>query len=434
MSHDYEFFNVRILFTPLINPDTYGSTVDVTQDIDVSDFIKSLTTIRREIDNGDNDFGIFTFGNINLTAINFTGKFNDENENGRSIFPFLRDRTKVEIQFRDKEGNATTRFRGLLNDDATRQNLEGDTVTFRILSLDSIFRQVRVAPGSIVTGDLFSTAIKKILNVPAITTTLTYSAANITVDLDLAIDNGEIFSNTVVKDRLDQLLLASNSILFVDSNDTVFVKPRVESTTLFLLNGRGDKYGRNQILSVKKFNSGLQRTFNSIKVNDNTVSTDTLRADADGFRQKSVSFDFITDSGKETSIADQLLAEFKVPKLELEVDVRTEFINDIELLDIVGVNYPYSLFPANGDNRLPTYGVAQYGTALYPIESGSFRITPDIKWKVIAIDEKPDKFTTVLKLRQAGKTVTEGYFNTILFGEEVITFGGEAITFGDTGT
>ncbi|MGR3219402.1 MAG: hypothetical protein ACUZ8H_06230, partial [Candidatus Anammoxibacter sp.] len=189
MSGDYKFFNVRILFTPLINPDTYGSTVDVTQDIDVSDFIKSLSTIRREIDNGDNDFGIFTFGNITLTAINFTGKFNDQNENGRSIFPFMRDRTKVEIQFRDKEGNATTRFKGLLNDDATRQNLEGDTVTFRILSLDSIFRQVRVAPGSVVTGDLFSTVIKKILNVPAITSTLTYNAANITVDLDLAIDN-----------------------------------------------------------------------------------------------------------------------------------------------------------------------------------------------------------------------------------------------------
>lgn len=430
MSGDYSFFNTRVLITPLISENVYGSTVDVTQDVDVSDFIKSISTIRREIDNGDDDFGIFTFGNINLTAINYTGKFNDENHNGVSIFPYLRDRAKVEIEFRNKAGTATTRFKGLINDDATRQNLQSDTVSFRVLSLDSILRQVKIAAGSVVTGDLFSTAIKKILNVPSITTTLTYDAANISVDLDLTIDDGEPFSNATAKDKLDELLLASNSVLYIDETDTVFVKPRTVSNTLFELYGRGDKYGRSNIIKVKNLNTGLHRAFSSIKINSDTVSTSDPWVTNYGFRQKSISFDFMNDLDKEEQIADRLLDEFKVPKMELEVEVKTEKINSAELLDMVSVNYPYMLFPDPTFGKLPMFGTAEFGTARFPIQYGSFEIKPDVRWKIIGIDEHPSSFTTTLKLRQAGTANEEGYFNTVLFGEEVVTFGGEAIDFG----
>ena len=410
MADAYPFLSHRIFFTPLVSENVYGTSVDVTQDIDVSDFIKSVGTIRREIDNGDNDFGIFTFGNIELTAINFTGKFNDQNDNGRSIFPYLRDRTKVEIEFRNKSDTASTRFKGIINDDVTRHNLRSDAVKFTVLSLDSILRQVKVQPGSVVTGDLFSLAIKKILNVPEITSTLTYSASNITVDLDLTIDEGETFSNSIAKDSLDELLLASNSILYIDETDTVYVKPRTESATLYNLYGRGDQYGRNSILEITDYNNGLHRAFNSIKVNSNTVRTADEWVESYGFRQKSITFDFISDRDKEQEIGDRLLREFQVPKLELQVVVRTEDVLGIELLDSVSVNYPKMLFPDPAYEKLPMFGVAEYGTARYAIEKGSFGINPNISWKVIGIDENPGKFTTTLKLRQAGVTMVGGYF------------------------
>lgn len=431
MTDAYPFLSHRVLFTPLIYENVYGDAVDVTQDIDITDFISSIGTIRQEIDNGDDDFGIFTFGNISLTAINHHGKFNDQNWNGISIFPYRRDRTKVEIEFRDKENAASTRFVGLINDDATRHNLRDDTVSFTVLSLDSILRQVRVSPGSIVDGDLFSLAIKKVLNVPDITATIDYSAANVSVDLDLTIDSGETFSNKTASEALNDLLLASNSILYVDFGGTVYVKPRTESATIFYLHGRGDPYGRNSILEITDYNDGLQRAFSSIKLSDQTTRTSDAWVTAYGFRQKSVSFDFITDTDKEEQIGDRLLREFVVPKAELKVKVRSEDVAGIELLDLVSVNYPRMIFPDAEYGEIPMFGTAEFGTARFPVEYGSFEIDANIKWKVIGIDNQPEAFTTTLKLRQAGDETGGGYFDGIVtFGGVTVTFGGEEVDFG----
>ncbi len=409
MAGVYPFKNYRVLFTPLVGENIYGSTVDVTQDIDLTDFIKSLGTIKREIDNGDYDIGIFTFGDITLNAINFDRRFNTPDD-ARSIFKYRRDRCKVEVIFYDESGNASTRFRGLINDDATTLDFEKSLIRFKVLSLDSIFRQIQIPSGAIVTGDLFSTAIKKILNVPEITTTFTYLAANITVDLDLAIDDGEVFSSTIAKDSLDQLLLASNSILYVDSTDTVYVTPRAESATTFYLYGSGDRFGRENIISAKSYNTGLQRAFSSVKVNDLTVVTDEGYVSEYGFRQKSVSFDFITTLSKEEQIAQKIIDEFRVPKPEFEVTVISSEVDGIELLDAVSVALDYRFAPAGGDEHIPLIGSSVYGSFHYPKSVGAYRINPSLKWKVISIDEDPKKFTTTLKLRQTGTQTHEGVF------------------------
>lgn len=409
MTDFFPFANYKVLFTPLIGFNTYGTTVDVTKDIDLTDFVKNLGTIKREIDNGDYDIGIFTFGDITLNAINFSRKFNDEND-ALSIFKYRRDRCKVEIIFYDASGTPSTRFKGLINDDATRIDVDKDIVRFKVLSLDSIFRQVSVQAGAIVTGDLFSTAIKKILNVPEITSTLTYSASNIVADLDLTIDDGEVFSSIPVKDALDSLLLAANSILYVDNSDTIYVKARTESANIFYLYGPSDPLGRENIISLKNFNNGLQRSFNSVKVNDNTVYTIDAWVTEYGFRQKSVSLDFITTSATEEAIATRIANTFHVPKAEIEVTVKSADFQDIDLLDIVSIDFGYRLTPDPRDNGLPMYGTAQYGTAHYAISAGSFKIYPSEKWKVTAIEENPAKGTTILRLRRTGTYTNDGYF------------------------
>lgn len=409
MAGTYPFKNYRVFFTPLVGENTYGTVVDVTMDVDLTDWLKNFGQIKREIDNGDYDIGIFTFGDITLNAINFSRKFNSPDD-AYSIFKFRRDRCKVEIIFYDEDGNDTTRFKGLINDDATRLDLVRGIVRLKVLSLDSIFRQVQVPTGAIVNGDLFSTAIKKILNVPEITNTLVYSAGNVDVDLDLAIDDGEVFSAITAKEALDDLLLASNSILIVDNLETVYVKARIETAAQYDLYGFGDKYGRENILEVTDYNPGLQRAFSSIKVGEVAVATSEPYVEDYGFRQKSMSFDFISTLATEQAIADNILEDFKVPKPELEVLVKTAAVQDIELLDMVSLDFDYRVVPDPRDDFIPMLGTAALGTARLPITTGSFRINPKTKWKVIGIEEDPVKFTTALKLRQTGTAAHDGVF------------------------
>jgi hypothetical protein len=315
----------------------------------------------------------------------------------------------VEIIFYDETGADQTRFKGLINDDATRLDFDKNLIRFKVLSLDSIFRQVSVPAGAIVAGDLFSTAIKKILNVPEITSTLTYSAANVTVNLDLTIDDGDVFSAIPAKEALDLLLLASNSILFVDNTDTIYVKARRESLNQFNLYGIGDQYGREDIVTIKEYNNGLQRAFSSIKVNENTVATSEAYVAEYGFRQKDLTLDFITTLAKEEEIAARLLDEFKVPKPEMEITVLSRAVEGIEILDMVSILSDYRMIPSDGGN-LPLRGSAIRGAAIRPKTIGAYRILPKMKWKVISIDEDPAKFTTALKLRQTGTETHDGVF------------------------
>lgn len=409
MADTYPFLNYRVLITPLVSEGVYGSTVDVTQDVDMTDFISNFSNVKQEIDNADYDIGIFTFGNLTLNCLNNKRKFSDETE-ALSIFPYIRDKAKVEIQYRDKEANEITRFKGLINDDATRLDIKTNIVRFKVLSLDSIFRQVSIPPGAIVIGDLFSTVIKKILNVPEITNTLNYNPANINVNLDLAIDNGEVFSNAVVKTSLDQLLRASNSILYIDENDNVIVTDRAENVATFSLFGNGDKYGRENILSIKKFNNGTHRVFNSIKVGETEVSTDDAWVAENGFRQKEFDFDFITTASKEEQIADRILNHFRVPKMEMDMIVQTEAVNTIRILDTVRASYDYKTTPDPRDSKLPLLGQDELLTFHLPYAEGSFRIQDHFKWKVIGISENGKDFTTTLKLRQTGTEANDGVF------------------------
>jgi len=410
---DYPFANYRVLITPLVSEGVYGTTIDITQDIDMTDLIKSFGNVKQEIDNGDYDIGIFTFGNLTMNAINYQRKFNDHTD-ADSIFPFDRDKAKVVIQYRDADANQITQFKGLINEDATRQDTVKDLVRFKVLSLDSIFRQVNVPSGAIVAGDLFSTAIKRVLNVPTITDVLTFSASNINVNLDIAIDDGEVFSDVVVKTALDDLLRASNSILYIDINDNIIVADRSENLPLYALFGGGDDHGRENILSIKKLNNGTHRVFNSVKVGDTEVTTDTAWVSENGFRQKTYSFDFITTASKEKQIADRISNHFRVPKMECEIVVITEDVKQTRLLDIVRIGFDFRATPDPESDVVPIYGVAEYDTDFYPHAAGSFRITQNIRWKVIGISTNAKKFTTTLKLRQTGTEADDGFFISAL--------------------
>lgn len=405
-----EYYNYRIYITPLIRAGVYGDTVDVTQDIDITDFVKrnGLQSVNREIDNGDYDFGIFVFGDVTINAINFSRRFNDHRD-ACSIFPYSRDLAKVEVRLYDDDGAYTVRFRGLVDEESTRDNIANDTVRIKVLSLDSIFKKVEISGGSVATGDTFNQAIRKILNVPEITNILGFDANDVNVRIDGVVDDGDYFSSISVDTAINDLLLASNSILIINENDEIIVKPRTESGVVYELFGRGDIYNREDILSISEGNDGRQRAFSSIVLNDIEVKSDAWIEEY-GYKQKSINLGFLTDSDNINLIAQGILDDFEVPKREITISCLTRKVANIQLLDAVKIHYDYRVQPYDGD-ELALTGQAITGQAKLARTFGSHRILPNIKWKVIEIQEKPSSLTTVLKLRQAGNKTNDGYFD-----------------------
>lgn len=415
----------QVLITPLIDMDVYGDVIDVTKDIDLSDFIKDggIGTIKRDVDNGDYDIGVFTYGSITLKALNINGQFNDEND-WRSIFKYSRDKAKVVVNFLDNQGNTPISFKGIINEDGTRQDFLKDEVKFKVLSEDSVIRKTKVSGGVINAGTLFSQAIKNIINVPEITSVLTYDDSKINVQLDLEIDDGTWFDNKTTKAALDALMVASNSVMTIEDSVMV-VRDRLENTgSVFNFYGHGDLFGRENILNIKNFNTGVQRMFNSIVINGREVD-DPVLIQTYSLRQKRVDLGFIDDNTKEEIIGNNILDEFRAPKIELEIETTTETAKSLKLFDLVAIDYPYRVKPANED-PLPTYGVSRYGEAVYPIIQGNMKIRPALAFKVIGFQEKPKNFRTVVKLRQRGRTISDGLFSsfatlygTAIYGEGV---------------
>ena len=424
----------QVLITPLVEKDTYGDVVDVTKDMDMTDYVKDggIGTIKLDVDNGDYDIGVFTYGNITLKALNLDGKFNAETD-WRSIFTFSRDKAKVEVNFLDNKGDAPISFKGIINEAGTKQDFLKDEVTFKVLSEDSTIRTTKVTGGAISSGTLFSTAIKNILNVPDITSVLAYDESKVNVQLDLEVDDGSWFDNKTTKEALDALMVASNSVMTIE-NSTMVVRDRLEnSSNVFTFYGHGDLFGRENILNIANYNTGIQRMFNSVVVNTREVADPALIYTY-GMRQKKIDLEFINTSDKMETIGRNILSEFSAPKLEMEIETTTDVAKDLNLFDLVSIDYPYRVKPAN-DAVLPTYGVSRYGTAVYPIIQGNMKIRPVLAFKVIGIQEKPKNFTTRVKLRQRGRSISDGLFSSIgtyygstVYGEGVYQYDGNRIS------
>lgn len=425
----------RVLFTPLVGQNTYGSEIDVSDKIDVS----GVKNIRRSIDAGDYQVGVYTTDDITIKGHNINGFFNEDDT--RSIFIAGRDQCKVKINFIEADDNgeetATVAFEGLINEEGTRINLKNDIIKFRVLSNDSAIRNTKVSSGAVNDGTKVSTAILQILNKPRITNVLTLSAGNINPDLDFTIDNGSDFDNKPTRDVLNQLLLASNSVLIIDSSNNIIVKSRDESTTTEVVNlfGKSDIFSRENIIDISKYNNGKHRMYTSVVVNGQEKSNAGFEEEF-GTRQIEFTFNFITSAETAATIAARLLDEFKAPKIELNVKVATRDIKSTDLLHRVSVNYPLRAKPA-GD-FFPVYDVSKYGDTdtPYPFTFGSISVHPNTGFKIIEMEENPAEFTTILKLRQIGKELGDGTFSErgpalydfAIYGEDVYSSGG-SITF-----
>lgn len=420
-------FGYKVYFTPMINTLTkeYGDEIDVSDRIKMS----GVGSIRRSIDSADYDIGLFTFSDLELSAFNYNGYFNEND--WRSIFPTERDLCKVRVVFqeielvRDSNGTVlsettteTSTFRGLINDAATRLDITNDTIRFKVLSRDSVFRTTKIIEGIVQNGMTFKVAFETILSDTRVTSILNLINNNINPDLDLEIDNGNWFDNKTLKEALDKLLLASNSVLLINDDGDIFIRSRVPDDTIPVVNlyRKNELHKRENIIDITSYNNGLQRTFNSFVISgsvNGVIATDDNFVLTYGLLQKKISLPFVSDDVTETFISNNLLNEFKAPKIELRVKVSSKLARTINLLDRVSVSYPLRITPPQPGYFLPVLGITELGDPTMPLPrlSGSLSIPARYGFKVLEIEDNPEKFTSTLLLRQIGKNLDDGIFD-----------------------
>jgi hypothetical protein len=404
----------RVYMTPVadVEDNSYADEIEVSDRVDAS----GIGTITKSIDAGDYDIGVYIYSDLTLRCYNHNGYFNDPGDK-RSIFTVTRNRCKVRVDLidMDSDGDETPfiTYQGLINEEATRWNIETDQIEFKVLSRDSVIRNTKVSAGTISDGSLASSAISVILNVPGITSVLNYNLSDINVDLDFTIDDGSQFDNKSTRDVLNQLLLATNSVLLINADGDMIVRSRDENETdITFLYGKSDVHGRENIIKILNYNTGMHRMFTACKINDSEDEQSDLSATF-GYRLKTISMPFITDNGTEQSIATRLSSRFSVPKMECQVVVSMQISRSIDLLDRVSIDFPLRAKPPEGA-FLPVIGITKIGDTDQPLPNtfGSFRMSPNIGWKIIEIVDDPKSFVSTLKLRQIGHTLSDGVFNT----------------------
>lgn len=410
----------KILMTVLEQNGVYGTTIDVTEDLEITDYVakNGISTMKVESDDGDYTVGIFVIGDVTLRTINQDGKFLDATD-WRTLFPYSRDLSKIEIIYVDKNGIENTRFKGLVTEEGTREDLFKNTVKLKVLNQQGILRKSTIVPGRVRTGMTFKEAMIAILNVPEITNILNFNEDDINPDLNLTLDTDLFFDGKSAYNGLTALLQASNSVLVVDSDDNIIVKSReVNNNSPYEFFGGEDRFGRTNIISIKNYNTGLHRAYNTVKVGNYTDIDDDY-VDRYGGRQKEFDFEFITDRRKSLQIARQITGEFKTPKIEMEIIIRTEDVKDIEMFDLCTIKLDRRIASREGAD-VPLYAHAEYGIDKYPLEIGNLRIPDTMGFKVTAIRENPKDFTTQLRLREIGKTEGDSFITlpSILITED----------------
>ena len=123
---------------------------------------------------------------------------------------------------------------------------------------------------------------------------MTVSAGNISVGQDQVPDSIAELEETTVKEALDLLLEASNSVVYVDVTDqTVYVKPRTAAASVsHTFYGQASDNGSESIVNIQNVRTGLNRTFNFWKWKDTTTTAkDTTSITNYGVRKKELDND-----------------------------------------------------------------------------------------------------------------------------------------------
>jgi len=401
----------KVFIAPRENADEYKAEVDISGLVRID----GIGNIRKTIDSSDFGIGVYQYDDIKLTAQDKEGFLSDEHD-VRGIFKYSRDRAKVRIVMVQRIKNnqneiisevETNIFRGFINEISTRSNMVDDSVTFKILSFDSVIRDTTVPLGSLLDGVTLESTLNILLNKAPITDTLTYLASNINPDAAINIDVSESLEGLGTREAINELMLGSNSVMIINSSDEIIVQNRTENTTKPILElfGRGERHSRENIVDISDYNTGLHRMFTSVTLNGAVFESSTF-GDRYGRRKKKITLDWMTNSANIELAGAAVLDEFKTPKRELNVDISLALGKDVDLLDRVTINFPKEITPFDNEGEIPEYDAGftyNQSDIVYPRAVNVIEIFPEVLFKVIEVIHNPGTYLTRLKLREAGK-------------------------------
>lgn len=369
---------------PIIKGPTFGDGIDITRYIDQN----GLKTIKQTIDSSDFSTSK-SIDSIRLKLINFKNRFSlNSNE---SLFGPSRDGSIVRISFNDK-----TVFEGVVDESGTYEDERSKTIRFIITSFESLFKKYIVT--SVSGTSLVSEALGTILSQPEITPLL--SINHIDLGIDSLMDSPSRLEGVNVYTAINQLLLASNSWLRINNDRSISIlrrNPRtLESKRLFY--GYYDKPRRSPvILEVKSVNTGIQRVFNSIKINDETIS-DGYSIEKYGLKElPSTTLPFTDDAVRIRAIGKRILSGFIYEKEEIEIKVLSKDVQGLALGDGISLDLNSNVEKLESQNFIPLYGISSDNR--YPKEEGKI-IPRAITWEIYEKKESPKNLNCILKLRR----------------------------------
>jgi hypothetical protein len=406
----------RVFIQPFTPAGAYtGTWIEVTDDVTES----GLGTISKKLDVSDYDIGVYTNSGVSLTLRNDHGKYSDVGS-VTTIFSFKRNDSLVRITWDladydnfsgssrsdDIVGTDAVIFEGLLNDDSTVMQLQSQTVTFNVLGYESVFDRAVVTdwtPASNKASDLIK-AILPPANASMTQPVLTIDNSRIVPGNDITFDSLPAVNKTC-RDLLNDVLQASNSVLYMDGTTPVVSSRTASAAILYSFYGPGSSLGAENILDIVDIRGGTNRTFNFLTYNSlpSPVSSDLTSISRYGYRLKDItSIDGITDAtpitGTIQKILDAIKIEFGLPKQEFTLISPLNFgILALPLLAQVSIDFP--LVPIS-DSNFALYGIAQYGIGQYPGTLSSFQILPTETYKIIGMEINAAEDTVSLNMRR----------------------------------
>ncbi len=369
--------------------------VEITRDV------SNLGAIAQQLDNTTYGIGVFRNSSFSLKMRNDEGLYS-EADTIKSIFKYKRTDCIIKItwDFRDYDlitgffsageevlTEPVEIFRGLITEVSSSSDIAAQDVTFQVLGFETLFEREIVPIDDISNGDNVSDILYTILNQTKITELLTVDSGNISVSVDTAIDDKTSLENKTVKEALEDLLFISNAVLRIE-NSTVYVSTREESASdQYAFYGQASNLGLENIINIKQFRDGLNRTFNFWAWEETTLfARDTTSVDKYGVLKNTIKSELVdaASTAKIQAILDDNRDEFAFPKTEFQLDtpVRYETLA-LNLLDKVSVDYPTVYTPAD-NNPLPRYGIDVYEDPVYPFEQWSLNISNSDRFKIIS--------------------------------------------------
>lgn len=382
----------RVYLNPFDFSGNYTSFQDVTSDVEMA----QVGSLDQALDNTDYDIGVLRTNSFELSFRNESGKYLDV-DSSYSMFKYKRGDTLCKLTYEIEEDGPyagiapagesylsveTELFTGLLNDDTATMDLDSQRITFAVIGREAILDRVIVPFGLIADGDLVSSVIYKCLNQTAVTNLLTVSTGNISLGVDTALDSVADLQNKTVKDALSDLLLISNSVLYV-ANNAIYIAPRTASTTTkYNFYGQASNAGPENIQNIKAIQSGLSRVFNYLNWSPSQATTfDATSVTKYGVIQKQFDQTYVTDSTKQLNILTSILNEFKNPKQEFDLYTPVDYSTlALSLLDKVMVDYPTVVYQTG--SNFPICGAVICGLGVLPTLLWAFSISNASGYKI----------------------------------------------------